>query len=212
MVKERPLREFLRMIEDRTPFSISRWGKSEWQVLFGECNGFIPKDGYWYFPQLCRDLTAVLTSRPEYLLGLNSEAVDHFGDRVSTYLAGCDLTDLAWSVNAMSADTPDRLKAVIGAVSRVPFLLVGPPHLHRVRSLVRYRSFVDVPPRNAYLCRADIVRNVLAALDDYREPVLISISAGVTTPLIIDDLYQRVGHEHQFVDFGGFWEPFVHSA
>jgi len=206
MVMERPLREFLAAVDSRKPFALSRWGEHEWHCIFGERNGFIPPDGHGYFPALCRDLTAVLHSRPDYRLGIPAEA---YSDRVRSYIDGCALDDLDWQVDVLKLTHVDQLLGLVGAVSRVPLLVVGPPRLRKSKALLRWRAFVDVPPRNSYLCRDDIVRNVLAALEDFKVPALVSVSAGVTAPLIINDLARRPGGcRHQLVDFGSLWESF----
>lgn len=208
MVKDRPLRDFLLMIERGEPLTFSSWGRHEWMALFGERNGYVPKDGYFYFDRLCNDLTVLLQRRPDYYLGLPEE-VSSFGDRVPNYLSGLGLEDLAWYKDVFKVESAEQLQAVVGTASRVPLLVVGPPKLRKLRNLLRFRAFVDVPPRNQYLCLDDIVRNTLAALEDFKRPTLVTVSAEVVAPLVIDELHKRAGTFHQLVDVGKLWEPFA---
>jgi hypothetical protein len=210
MVKDWPLRELLAMVEARRPFTVSRWGKGEWRALFGERNGFVPKDSYRYFDGLCRDLASVLTSLPPYRLSIPSDALEVLGPRIDDYLKGTEgFAGLRWCRDAFKIETPEQLQAVVGAASRVPLVVVGPPRLRRLRRLLRPLAFVDVPPRNQYLCKDDLVREVLAHLEGRKSAALVTVDAGVTGPLLIDELFRRLGGRHQLADVGTLWEPFA---
>lgn len=209
MVKERPLRDLLSLIEARKPFALSRWGDREWHAVFGECDGHIPRDGRWYFGTLSRELGELIASGPPYMLSLPSATLDRFSGRVEAYIESSGLAGLHWCRDAFRVDDARQLQAVVGAVSRVQLVVVGPPWLRRAKNLLRWRAFVDVPPRNQYLCRDDIVRNVLAELEEVSGAALVTVQAGVVGPLLIDDLYRKVGHRHQVADVGDLWLPFA---
>lgn len=209
MVTERPLRDFLTMVEEGKPLTYSRWGVHEWQVLFGERNGYIPKDGHFYFPELCREMSQLMLSRPAYQLGIPGNLLREQGDRINAYLIGLGLADLNWYNDIFGVETASDLQDILGIICRVPLLIVGPSRLRRLRSLLHFRAFVDVPPRNQYLCKDELVRNTLAALEDCKTPALVTISAGVISPLIVAALHRRVGEFHQLVDVGKLWESFV---
>jgi hypothetical protein len=205
MVKDRPLREFLSYLESGRPLALSRWGDPEWHALFGQRNGHCPD----YFRPLSRDLTSLLHGRPEYGLAVPSATLRRFGGKVEAYVGGLGLNDLDWLLaDALEPGNPAELLALVGAVGRAPLVVVGPPHLRRARSLLHYRAFVDVPPRHAYLRRDDVVDGALAALEAFKTPALVSVSAGPAGPLVVDALRRKAGR-HRVVDFGPLWEPFA---
>lgn len=207
MVKDRPLRELIPALADRRPFTLSRWGDHEWQVLFGDpAAGLIPKDGFVYLVELQQELWKVLNARPDYRLALSTEDT-----RATNTIFAVELEKLDWCRDpllAIGGRCPE-LDALAEAASRKPLILVGPPKYRHLRRQLKYRAFVDVPPKNAYLCRDHLVREILAAVDDLKEPALISISAGVCAPLLIHDLYPLLGNFHQLVDFGGVWGEYL---
>lgn len=210
MVRERPLRDFLSQIARHDPFTYTRWGTGEWHAVFGERNGFIPKDGYWYFHSLCREVTDVLLRRPQYSLGLPGDTLTEFGGRVEDYINGCGLWDLDWTHDdALKPVIAEDVQQLLTAVSHTNLVMVGPPHLRKTWSVLRYKAFIDVPPRNAYLCKDEIVCNTLAALENLKGHCLVSVSAGIAASLVIDKLHNRVGDRHTLIDFGSVWEPFV---
>lgn len=202
MVKDRPLRDLADRLRGHKPFTLSRWGDNEWHCLFGEQNGYMPRDGYFYFFEMQARLWGVLNSGPTYSLGLSTA-----DDRAWATIAACSLDKLDWGRDHFTTLDPcaPELDLILEATRAKPFVVVGPPHFRHLKAELKYAAFVDVPPKNAYVCRDHLVRETLAALEDFKEPALVSISAGVCAPLVIDDLFKSVGKFHQLVDFGGLW-------
>lgn len=206
MVTDRPLREFLPLLAGNKPLTISRWGDHEWHALFGETNGFMSRDGYFYLPELKEQLWSVLSRRPPYRLALSTD--DY---RATNAIFGAELQDLAWHRDPFSRITGvgRPLLELTRAVRHKPLIVVGPPKYRRLRDRLGWTAFVDVPPKNAYLAKDHLVREVFAALDDLKQPALVSVSAGVCAPLIVDDLFRAAGGFHQIVDFGGVWGEYL---
>lgn len=201
MVTDRPLSHFLALIQNRTPFTLSRWGDPEWATLLGEKAGQVPPDGYGYFPRLCRTLAGVLDRDPAYFLGLAHSPAGR--DKAETVILDCGYAQLTWVAPGYLPTDPAPL---LDAVNQVPLVVVGQPNLRRVRDQLRFGRFVDVPPRNAYLSRKEILGNVMAALEKFNRPVTVTLSAGVVGPILADALHKRVGHWHQVIDVGDLWD------
>lgn len=203
MVKERPWEELLAAMVGRKPFTYSRWGSDEWHCLFGERNGFLTQEGHVYFHSLCHDLSRLMQSRPPYALGLADT-----GDKIDSYILGCGLGDLDWCRH--QSPGADQIIRLFEAVTKTSMIVIGPPPLRKLRRLLGFHSFVEVPPKNAYLRKDDIVRNALAVLSESRYPSLVTVSAGVCTPLIVDELYRRPeSQRHRLVDVGNLWQQLV---
>jgi len=210
MVRERPLPDFLSQIARHDPFTYTRWGTGEWHAIFGERNGFIPKDGGWYFHALCREVSEILLRRPQYSLGLSDSTLVEFEGRIENYINGLGMWDLDWTLDdKLKPSTAGDVQQLLATVSNSNLVMVGPPHLKKTWWALRYKAFIPVPPKNAYLCKDEIVANTLAALEDIRGHCVVSVSAGITATLVIDKLFNRVGSRHTLIDFGSVWEPFV---
>lgn len=207
MVKDRPLRDFMSELTGRRPFTLSRWGDHEWAAMLGT-GGWWPPDGHLYLPDLQKDLWRVLNDRPPYRLALGTTEAA----AVNTITAA-ELHDLDWHRDPFSriTDVSHPLLELTRAVRGKPLVVVGPPKYRHLRARLDWAAFVDVPPKNAYLAKDHLVRETLAALDDLREPGLVSVSAGVCAPLVIDAVYKVAGHFHQLVDFGGVWGEYLNG-
>lgn len=193
--------DFLDRLAQGETVSLSRWGVREWHGIFGERQALDPHDQRWYLPQLATDLWNVLHARPSYCL--STPGRDKLVKAVDLFLSGSGLDGLDWIDDPLQHDGAGH--ALLEAIERSPLVVVGPPHLHRIASLQR-AVFVNVPPRNAYLRRDDIVRATLAALEDMRCQTTVTLSAGVSTPLILDELHKREGKRHRLLDVGSLWE------
>lgn len=201
MVKDRPLRDLLDAVADRRPLTVSRWGHDEWCVLNGQPNRLsVPPTGFTYLVELQQKLWRLLEGRPPYHLSL---ACDDPWIVPTIEAAGFDRLD--WGRTRLDA------RALVGPVREVPLVLVGPPRFSRLHGPLRPAANVTIPPRNAYLARDQIVREVLGVLEDFREPALVSVSAGVAAPLIVDDLFRVVGGRHQLIDFGSLWDTLLEN-
>ncbi len=203
MVKDRPLRDLADRLRGHKPFTLSRWGDNEWHCIFGEKNGYMPKDGYFYFYELQQRLWQTLNEYPPYCLGLGTT-----DQRAWATICGCEWQKLDWGRDHLWClpDGAPELDALVQATRAKPLVVVGPPHFRHLRRQLGYAAFVDVPPKNAYVALDHLVRETRAVLEDFKQPVLVTVSAGVCAPLLVDELYKTEGHFHQLVDVGGLWD------
>jgi hypothetical protein len=196
MVTDRPLAGFLSWIRERRPFTYSRWADVHWHTLYGEPVGQVPNDGMFYFKPLCRALAGVLDACPGYWLGLHP--TDALADRAEQFILDCGHGGLDWVRGGFDDG------AALLAVARVsPWLAIGPPDL---RAGLRCKTYVTVPPKNPYLNRQEILGNVLAALERFRGPVLVTVAAGVVGPILVDLIHKRTRGRNMVVDVGDLWE------
>jgi hypothetical protein len=195
------------------PFAFSRWGDGEWRSVLGKTTGQ-NCDGHQFYKALGVDLANVLRGRPEYMLGMQSFGLKMYPKQIPRWLQAEDLDDLTW-YNAdvfHYASIKDRLMDIVEALKGRHLVVVGPDHLKRLKpDYLDYESFVDVPPKNAYLAKDRIVRDIKAAVDGCDgKRVMVSLSAGMPAEIILDDLYKKlIGKGHSIVDFGSLWDPLV---
>lgn len=143
-----------------------------------------------------------MLAKPTYGLAIATD-----DERATNAIFAADIQHLAWQRNPFAAITSlnHNFWEVVRACQAKPLVVVGPPRYRHHKHHLKWAAFVDVPPKNAYLCRKELVESVLAAVDDLKEPALITLSAGVCTPIVVHELYQRIGEQHQLVDVGGLW-------
>ena len=212
MINKTSLSDFVNKIQEREPFAFSRWGDGEWQSVLGRDTG-TNCDRHKYFPQMGAELREVLTTRPQYMLGMQNFTLSgKLGPKVLKWLDEAGLNDIYW-YNAdvfHYAAIRNKLDSLIEILNTVPVIVVGPDHLKRLKSTIPFLAFVDVPPQNAYLSLRRILRDTLSILEARTDYCVVSISASMPAEILIDRIAKTsVGKEHALVDFGSLWDPYV---
>lgn len=199
--------DLAREIDAGKPFCFSRWGDGEWRSVFGGRGRNI--DRHRYFSGLSRDLSEVLKSRPQYILGLQSFALRLFTPRIEHWIAKHGLSSLDWreSDACHYATIKGAYKPLLEAVKARDPLFVGPDHLLKVLQAWKLpsKSLVTVPKIDAYLKVDQILESVFRLVK--QKPRFVSVSMGMPANLLIDRLH-RVSPKSTLVDFGSFWDPY----
>jgi hypothetical protein len=214
MIEPLKLSSILRDIEDPAkPFTFSRWGDGEWRsVLQTRKEQAKNCDGHQFFAKMGNELANVLRSKPKYLLGMQHFSLKVYGTAIQNFLQRNNLTDLRWVESDVFhyGMIKGHQAEILTSVKKRKLLVVGPPHLKRLKnSGLPYWAFVEVPPRNCYLNVQDLYRQIVAAAEDQKDPLLISISASMPAELLCDTLFKRFGNKHTIIDFGSLWDPLV---
>ena len=210
LVKERPLDWFVGRLARGEPTTFSRWGDGEWHSVFGRTHGR-NCDGHDYYPQMGRELKALLMARPSYVLGLQSLALKLWPGRVLEWLTQTGLHDLDW-VDAdvfHDASRHGELDAVRNALKMHPLILVGPPHLAKLNQFLGFEHHVTVPPKNSYLVWERLLTEVYAHADPMPAGGVIAVSAGMPGKLMVDKLHRRYSKRHSVIDFGSVWDVYA---
>ncbi len=213
MINNTSLEGMLDKLRTGKPFGFSRWGDGEWRSVLNTGRGQ-NCDGHRFFPQMGVDLGEVLRRRPEYLLGMQNFSLKQFGEKIHTWLTKQKLNDLVWYDADVfhKASINGRLNDVLEAIKDRHVVMVGPDHLKRLRpDYIQYKTFIDVPPNDAYLSRDRIIRDIKSAICDHDgDQVLVALSAGMPAGLVLDELYNKIiGKGFSIVDFGSLWDPLV---
>jgi hypothetical protein len=198
---------FVSNIENKVPFTFSRWGDGEWKAVFNSPGSNC--DGHEYFPDLCEALRNVLLGNPKYLMGMQNFAVRRMGDQIEQFLLDHDL-NIDW-LNAdvfHHASIKGRFTPFIEAISKRSLVLVGPAPL---RNLKLEKRFIEIPEKNCWLDRTNITRLVDLSLRNEKEAVVL-FCASMASNVIIHDLYQLHGTRHTFLDMGSVFMPYVGVA
>jgi len=208
-------RWFLDRLQQREPVTFSRWGDGEWWAACGATQSF-NCDGHPYAADLTEALQAVLSARPDYVMGLQPLMLtDHDKDvvRLRGYmeklLVRLGLSDQTW-YNAdvfHEESAAGRLGPLFEILRSSRVVVVGPSHLRALTQWGMPAAFIDVPVGAAFEARARLTRRAVEALTNQPYTVL-SVSAGMTAEVILHDLH-KLCPGHALIDFGSLWDPYV---
>ena len=158
------------------------------------------------------ELADVLIGRPKYMLGMQNFSMRVYGKPIQRFLERNNLTDLRWYTSDVfhHGAIYDGMQDILDAVNTRKVLIVGPPHMKKLRKNgLKYWGFVEVPPKNNYLVLDETYRAILSKVEGEKEPLLISLSASMPAEILADRLYDRIGKQHTIIDFGSLWDPLV---
>lgn len=209
-LRELALQTVIQHIKDKTPVTFSRWGDGEWYSVLGRRHGR-NCDDHDYFPKMGKELRNVLLSRPPYVLGLQNLALKVFDGKIEKWLQDNNLVDLDW-VNAdvfHNASGQGKLEPLLQALRQAKLVMIGPPHLAKLKKFLGYNNFVTVPPKNSYLAVTSLLHEIYSVLDLAPVGTVVSVSAGMPAKLLIDAMFNRYGHRHLLLDFGSVWDCYA---
>lgn len=198
MVKDRPLRTFLNDLAAPRPTTVSRWGDSAWRVLFGEAEGFCG-DGMCAVARLRSALWGVLSRKPPYALTLATA-----DRRAWNTIEASGWDRLDWWTDPWAEANRQWAEAAATVLSREPLVVLGPPGNRRLRKILKYTRYVDLPPQNAYLMVEELERAVLGEADAC-EAKAVAVTAGAVGPVLVDSLFRKIGTSTKIVDVGNLW-------
>ena len=85
-------------------------------------------------------------------------------------------------------------------------VFVGPKFLERC--VVKHEGHIETPIRNAFK-KIDIIKeNILRYAASSKSPVIFSLSAGMVSGIIVNDLFDKIGDKHYLFDLGSVWDIF----
>jgi len=206
-ITDRGLDAYVRDLDRRTPFALSRWGDGEWMALLGM--GGATRDGQTLHADLRAALTTVLETRPPYELALGPFAIRRFGPQMEQWLAARAL-EFSWTsaVTFAYASRDGRLGPLTRALSGRCVVLIGPAYLSAL-TLFPVAAHIVVPASEAFDAAAQIEHEAHTWLLGlaHRQPVA-AISAGPAAKVLVHRLWGRCPFA-TVIDFGSVWDPYA---
>lgn len=203
-VRKLPLSFFVDALNENHPFGFARYGDGEWSALLGARGANC--DGQVYSSELGADLERTLLERRDYFYAIGPKAMHkELGQRVEQWLVD-HAPRLIWYDTEvfLNASLMGELRPFVNALRRKRVLLVGPPHLARLKALNAI-GLVVTPDRNAYAEKARLEIEILkqAELAD-----VILFSAGPAAKVMLYDLYPQLKTTHTLIDCGSLWDVY----
>ena len=209
-LKHGKIEYFTDLIQRNVPFSLPRYGDGEFSSILGypgkNC------DGVKYSTDLQEALIETLKYphlQSNYYYGLLAVALKFFRPYIEKFTVVNNL-DITWTEATflVAANRQGKLRNFLKVLQQRPVLYVGPKYLQVVADVARLqiKHFIDVPERNAFEARQDIVNKVLVYAD---KADFIGFSAGPATKWLIWALYPDIGDTHTLFDLGSIFDGYV---
>ncbi len=224
------LDDLIAHIKDNEPFSYSRWGDGEWQCLLGSKRRW-NTDGHRYYPALQQRLREVVKSQPSYYMGLQQMGMDVLGKQIYDFVKDLDIvwvnSDIIHSANIngtwnisgkkqriefetkyphMEFRQGISLTQLFKAVKNKNNVLIGNRWLRHFKEF--NHQYISVPHVNCWLDRPRIFE-LACELAETRKHLIFHICASLMTEVLIDELYNKFGQKHTFIDIGSAYDPYV---
>lgn len=193
--------ELIGMLRDKIRFSWSRWGDGEWNCVLGAPGANC--DGHEYFPDLGAALKAVLESRPQYFLGLQSLGVNLCrGNPEFERLFYLNQPRWGNSEILHGASMAGRLGEFFKCLDALDWhiVLVGSIFL---KGLPFQFEHIPVPTKNCWNAYQLIKQELSEKIIDGD---IVLYSAGMMSKVLIHDFHQRPITQ---IDTGSVLDPYV---
>lgn len=204
MVDNWTYQDLLSCLENKKPFSFSRFGDGEWNAIFRKEG--MNCDGHKYFKDMGDALADVLMAQPDYRLGIQNMATRVQGERISGFL---DLNELkiAWCNADMlhHASIKNNIEPFFKALSERNTVMIGPGYLKNIKLKVKYKHFIEIFAQNCWKQKDYIIEECRKVKLD--KPVF-SFSASMAANVIIDILHKEL-KDAILIDAGSVYEPYV---
>lgn len=199
--------QLIQKIENKEPFSFSRWGDGEFNAMMGKQGRNC--DGHIYFEDLGRALSEVLDGQREgqdYYLGLQNLAkrLNKDNPHFQELTEGIDWinADIIHNHSIKNNGVDSLFKALEGR----GVTLVGPLHLMEIADANGWR-FIDIPIKNCWTQYAE-TRKRLTSLEERSASDVWLYCASMMSNVLIDDMH-GYGRGHTQIDIGSAFDPYV---
>lgn len=203
--------EHIDKINNKERYTFSRFGDGEWNAILEKKGQNC--DGHKYFPDMGLRLKEVLTSSPEYYVGLqnlahrqNTEIIDNYANEYGIKWVASDIFH--------HASIKGNLQPLLDALDTRNVILVGAEHLKNYNKKFK---FIPVPSKDCWTDYKKTLTRIQEYLlqndaDNLEEPknYVILFCASMMSNVLIDDLHpiaEVVGVT--LIDMGSVFDPFV---
>jgi hypothetical protein len=211
---------FINRIKNKEPFSYSRFNDGELLCTIKTINNNEVRhdyncDGHNYLPQMGEELMSSLK---------NSNCDNYFIQYLDTWLNDkkfIEYTELLYDksillgvyqysdfLQFMLRNEPDTFIEFVNILNKNKFMVVGPNYLKKIKFL-KYSYFVEVPLKNCYNDKKNILKTIKENINDN---LIILFSSSMATNVFIDELHKEYGGKIFLIDVGSLWDIFFYKS
>lgn len=200
----RPFLYYVHLLQDRIPFSFSRWGDGELAAVFQVAGSNC--DGHIYFPQMGFDLKGVLVDPAgSHFRGILPVGRRTYPEQLERLTNNYDLKWWDGKV-ILDANLSGNLSPMVKEFKKRKIIYVGPERLMGLDGILfSYDRFIPVPLVNAYLEIMGVISEIKGMIWDFD---LILYSCGPMAKIIINE----IAHEYPWItqiDLGSMMDGYI---
>jgi len=196
-----PFEDICKMLSDGVAFSFSRFGDGEFAAIF-EVEGK-NSDGHRFFPDLGVRLKEIVERKPDYMMGLQTQALLAHGALPIRSLS----PDIQWVLadSLHNASMEGTLGNFFDSLADREVHLVGAPH-HRQLAEEKSWQFLEVPYGDCW----PQYESIRAGLEPRVTPddLVFLLCASMTANVLIDDMYS-LNPSNTYIDAGSVLDPYA---
>jgi hypothetical protein len=208
-VRDLPLDHYVDQLKAQTPFAFVRYGNGEWDCIFSRYHSTRSGSHTLLIARMRIELERSIReayTEMGYHMALRSTSLNV---PVRSWLTEqCPKRNWVECTAFYRASRHGRLFPFIDALrhDKRPLIVVGPDHLRGLAQRgLDIDTFVEVPPKNCYYQKRDILRQILNA----PRPAIISISAGPPAKIMVFELWRRLRDTNSVIlDLGSLWDVY----
>ncbi|KKN49192.1 hypothetical protein LCGC14_0645330 [marine sediment metagenome] len=209
-VKKFPLKEYVRRLNDREPFSFARYGDGEFLTILGYI-GLKNSNGCTFTQYLCDCLRQVLWNSYPYEHAILRIANRKLGVQIDEFLKEYNI-EVDWIHGDIFLDQSlkGNIFPIIEQLRKYRILYVGPEYCKKLNKLglINYVDYIVIPHRNAITQRKQIIRAIKQSITKNRIN-FIGYSAGLHAKVFIDDIFKCMSGNISQIDFGSMWDGYM---
>lgn len=196
-----PYEEICGKLRSEEPFSFSRFGDGEFAAIFGVEGANV--DGHSFYPDLGARLRDVVERKPDYMMGLQTQALlAHGALPIRALSPGIDWV-LADSLH--NASMEGCLGSFFDAIQRRKAALVGPQHLYEF-SEAKGWAHISVPSKNCWEQYDSILERLQEEVSG--AGLVVLFAASMMSNVLIDDMYAS-WPANTYLDVGSVLDPYA---
>lgn len=188
----------------------------------GEVNAIFKKQGancdnHIYYPEMGEAIKNVLTSKPDYFIGMQNLAMKIRGNEIKAFKKDNNLKNLKW-FNAdilHHASIKGNIKPFFEALNtRKNIVLVGPAYLSIINKYINYSYHIQIPEVNCWTEYKQISYNCSKIANRLivkkEENILFLVCGSMMAKVLINGLYDQYNHKTNIslLDIGSLFDPF----
>ena len=201
-----PLSFFVDKLNAREPFAFARYGDGELQCMLGmrgeNCDGTV------YTSDLAAALRLTLTEPRDYLYAIGPKVTSRdnlFAKQAKAFLENCNVKEWHNTETFLNASLAGELGSFIAALHRKLIMVVGNENHRCLFDLLPLTLLTKTSSQNAWGDYRNLSREILK--EAWRVDTIL-FSAGMTSKVIIWELYPHLGATHTLIDCGSLWDMY----
>lgn len=213
---------FINLIKKGGNFSLSKIGDGELICIFKSINWLDEKqfgnknaDNHQYFNDMGEALHKTFTDEKGYYKYFHPGWMDSTVNRkelcelFQKYVKEYDISPpnlydsrISFYRNAESGD----LGPLKEELEKRNFVMVS--EYRKQKLPIKFVDFINAPKTNSWLEKDRIKKDIISMIEKYDSPIF-GLSLGMSSVVIIDELYPIIGDKCTMINFGSMWDPFV---